>query len=49
MPETTKQVENAAKNPAFCSLIPLLELVDNYEVLRNGPLSALYRVSPLNS
>lgn len=49
MPEPTKQVENAAKNPAFCSLIPLLELVDNYEVLRHGPLSALYRVSPLNS
>ncbi|HEX4166764.1 MAG TPA: hypothetical protein VHZ55_14965, partial [Bryobacteraceae bacterium] len=49
MPQTSKQVENAAKNPAFCSLIPLLELVDNYEVLRHGPLSALYRVSPLNS
>ncbi|MFL6449699.1 MAG: hypothetical protein ACJ746_18755, partial [Bryobacteraceae bacterium] len=49
MPQTTKQVENAANNPAFCSLIPLLELVDNYEVLRHGPLSALYRVSPLNS
>ncbi|HEY3453706.1 MAG TPA: hypothetical protein VGK64_03830 [Bryobacteraceae bacterium] len=49
MPQTTKQVENAAKNPAFCSLIPLLELVDNYEVLRHGTLSALYRVSPLNS
>ena len=49
MPQTSKQVENAAKNPAFCSLIPLLELVDNYEVLRHGPLSALYCVSPLNS
>jgi hypothetical protein len=49
MPETTKQIENRAKNPAFCSLLPLLEFVDNYIVLRNGALSALYSVSPLNT
>jgi hypothetical protein len=49
MPETTKQVENAAKNPAFCSQIPLLEFVDNYTVLRNGAQSAMYKVSPLNT
>ncbi len=49
MPETKKQVENAAKNPAFCSQLPLLEFVDNYTVLRNGALSAMYRVSPLNT
>ena len=49
MPETTKQVDNAAKNPAFCSQIPLLEFVDDYTVLRNGALSALYKVSPLNT
>ncbi|MGH9584502.1 MAG: hypothetical protein ACRD4O_16385, partial [Bryobacteraceae bacterium] len=49
MPQTTKQVENAAKNPAFCSQIPLLEFVDRYAVLRSGAVNALYRVSPLNT
>lgn len=49
MPETTKQAENRAKNPAFCSQIPLLEFVDDYAVLRNGALSALYKVPPLNT
>ena len=49
MPQTTKQVENSAKNPAFCSQIPLLEFVDHYTILRNGAASALYRVSPLNT
>ena len=49
MPETKQQIETAARNPAFCSQIPLLEFVDDYAVLRNGAISALYRVSPLNT
>lgn len=49
MPQTLKQIEHAQKNPAFCQLLPLLEFVDDFAVLRTGVLGALYRIAPLNT